>query len=542
MVLNNKGRPMIKIVLKAFYVGITMGIPLAAQIPITLTDNLPPSVNNAAKQFFRPIFNQQGSSCGNANGIGYNFTYEINYARNLSAATAGNQYPYCHTYHFLNGGNQDNGTSHMYVDALNIVKENGIPNVTDYGGFTNGYPTKWLSGYDLWYKAMQNRVDRIDTISLLDVAGLTRLKQWVFDHGNGSAHGGVANFGCSAQGWQLGTIASGVEAGKSIMTKYGTDPSGDHGQTVCGYNDSIRNDVNRDGKFTNNIDVTGDGKVDLADWEVGALYMANSWGTSFGNSGFYYCPYRLLALPMEQGGLMNGNRACIITVKTGYKPKMTLKASITHSQRNQIALSVGVATDQAATAPTITKTYKHQFNYAGGAFPMCGKNMAATIELGLDLTDLLDSIPGAAQAKFFLIIDSKGGSGTVNSLSLMDYSAETAPMETRSTQTNVPIAAKTYVSVASTLSTVVWQGIGPTKLRQPFAVRNVNGTIQVRLPVNGIQRVSLVDIRGKIHSFTVSETIAGWTALPQGLGAGIYAIGARTAHDGFWTGKVHILK
>ena len=288
---------------------IALGISgLLAQIPITLTPSLPASVDNKSKQFFRPMFSQQGESCGNANGIGFAFTYEMDCARNVSANSAANQYPYSHTYHFLNDGSQNNGTSHMYVDAFNIVRENGIPNVADYGGITSGFPTKWLSGYDLWYKAIQNRVDKIDTIGTLDTLGLRKVKQWVYDHGNGSPNGGVANFGCSAVGWQEGTIASGVEAGKTILTSYGISANGDHAQTICGYNDSIRNDVNKDGKFTKNVDVNNDGKVDLADWELGAFLVANSWGTIYFDGGFYYAPYRLFAMTMAQGGIMNSNR------------------------------------------------------------------------------------------------------------------------------------------------------------------------------------------------------------------------------------------
>ena len=515
------------------------GCGLYAQIPLTLTSTLPASVSNNTKQFFRPVFNQQGESCGNASGIGFAFTYEMDCARNVSAGITANQYPYCHTYHFLNGGSSNNGTSHMYVDALNIVRENGIPNVDDYGGFTNGFPTKWLSGYDLWYKAMQNRVDKIDTISMLDTDGLRKVKQWVFDHGNGSANGGVANFGCSALGWQEGSIKSGVETGKTIMTSYGTSVSGDHGQTICGYNDSIRNDVNNDGKFTNNVDVNGDGKVDMADWEVGAFLVANSWGTGYFDGGFYYAPYRLFAMTMAQGGLMNSNRVCIMTVKTSYKPKMTLKTSITHSQRSQIALSVGIAPDQAATTPTKTRTYKHQFNYAGGAYPMCGQNLSTTIELGLDVTDLLDSISGATQAKFFLIIDSKGGTGTVNSLSLLDYSSGAIPVETKSTQTNVNIVAKTYVSVAYSASLV--QSAKKPAGSPQVAVRRIRGIVQVQLPMKDGVRVSLFDITGRSLPVAISAASGGWTDIPRDVRPGMYVVDVRSASGVSWISKIKIL-
>jgi hypothetical protein len=512
---------------------------LYAQIPITLTPTLPVSVTNNTKQFFRPMFSQMGESCGNANGIGFAFTYEIDCARNVSASSTSNQYPYCHTYHFLNGGSDGNGTSHMYVDAMNIVRENGIPTVSDYGGFTDGFPTKWLSGYDLWYKAMQNRVDKIDSISVLDSAGLRKVKQWVYDHGNGSANGGVANFGCSAYGWQEGSIATGVEAGKTIMTKYGSEVSGDHGQTICGYNDSIKIDVNKDGKYTKNLDVNSDGKVDLSDWEVGAFLVANSWGTGYFDNGFYYAPYRLFAMTMAQGGIMNGNRACIMTVKPTYKPKMTFKASITHTLRNQIAISVGVAPNQNATTPTKTRTFKHQFNFAGGAYPMCGKGLSTTIEIGLDISDLLDSVSGSQTAVLFLIVDAKGSGGTVNSLSVMDYSSGGAPLEIKSTQTNVAISTKTYVSV--TITTPVKYFAQPG-FRHQAAVRSVRGVTQVRFPLNAIDRVSLSDLNGKIIRDESASLSSEWIALPRSLRPGMYFVNARSRKGESVTVKVRILK
>ncbi|MBN2036305.1 MAG: hypothetical protein JW768_06145 [Chitinispirillaceae bacterium] len=515
-----------------------IAVTVYSEIPITLTSRVPASVNNSTKQFFPPVVSQEGSSCGNANGIGYNFTYAMNRARNSAASTSANQYPYAFTYHFLNDGSSRNGTSHMYVDALNIVKENGIPSTADYGGASiSGY--KWLNGYDLWYRAMQNRVEEIDTINMLASDGLAKLKQWLYDHGEGSENGGVGNFGCGASGWQLSTIPSGHQSGRSIMVRYGA--TGDHGQTIVGYDDSVRYDFNRDGRFTNDVDQNNDGRVDLKDWEVGALYMANSWGTSFGDRGFYYCPYRHLANPASQGGIGNANRVCIIKARASYKPKMALKASITHPQRNQIALSVGVAPNQTAATPTIRRTFKHQFNYAGGALPMCGQNLSSTIEIGLDVSDLLDSIAGAREAKFFLIVTSRGGTGSVNSLSLMDYTAGSTARETRSTQSNVSIASTTYIGVATTLSTSVYPANSSHAAPRTATVRRSNGVIQVSVPLVCVRELSLIDMQGKTVALFRSDAPSPWIQLPCGLKTGMYIIKARTAEGMAWTGKIHIM-
>jgi hypothetical protein len=228
-----------------------------------------------------------------------------------------------------------------------------------------------------------------------------------------------------------------------------------------------------------------------------------------------------------------------MSVKPSYKPKMTLKTSITHSQRNQIALSVGVAPDQAATMPTKTRAFKHQFTYAGGAYPMCGQKLSTSIELGLDVTDLLDSISGATQAKFFLIVDSKGGTGTVNSLSLMDYSSAATPIETNSTQTNVGITTKTYVGV-SYVASLAQSAKNPAGHRL-VAVRRVRGVMQVRLPMSDGTKVSLFDMNGRSLPFTLSSTSTEWTDLPRNIRPGVYIVNARTASGVSWTGKAKIL-
>ena len=488
------------------------------KIPITLTDAMPSSVENGTKQFFRPLFEQQGQeTCGNANAIGYVFTYEIDWARNLAASASGNQYSYIYTYSFLNDGSEWNGSSHMYVDAMNIVKENGIPSVADWGGFTAGYPTKWISGYDYYYRGMQNRVEAIDSFYINDSIGLRKLKQWVFNHGNGSSDGGLALYAMSVFNWQFTKIASGPQSGQTIALLYGNQAQGDHTQTVIGYNDSVRYDFNKDGKFTN----TGG----MGNWEVGALHVANTWGVS-GDVGYtYWCPYRLLTLSQDNGGLRNGNRATIITVKKTYMPKIAFKVSITHSHRKEIALSVGAAPTQDASQPSKVRKFAHQFTYAGGDFPMCGQNASSTIELGLDVSDLVDSLAGASAAAFFLIVQSQGNNtGTVNSMSLMDYTSGVVH-EIKSTQTNVNIGAnaKTYVKVGMNITSAFLD-----KQQSPPAVglkvRRSRGVFQIRVPSSEAVRIEVITVGGEIKASFASAQGGGWISLPRRLSAGNYFV------------------
>ena len=116
---------------------------------------LPYTVDNTLQPYFRPLFNQSGLECGQASSIGMNFTYEINWARNLPANITQNQYATHFTYDFINGGS-DAGVS--YFETWEIVKRCGNPTVADYGGLSTGGASRWMTGYDKYYNAMHNRI------------------------------------------------------------------------------------------------------------------------------------------------------------------------------------------------------------------------------------------------------------------------------------------------------------------------------------------------------------------------------------------------
>ncbi len=88
---------------------------------------LPAIVDNSALPYLRPVFSQVGASCGQAASVGYNFTYEINHARNLPADTSLNQYPTHFAYNFDNTGYEYFGVS--YLNSFEILKKCGTMNV-----------------------------------------------------------------------------------------------------------------------------------------------------------------------------------------------------------------------------------------------------------------------------------------------------------------------------------------------------------------------------------------------------------------------------
>ncbi|MFZ4412356.1 MAG: T9SS type A sorting domain-containing protein [Bacteroidales bacterium] len=400
---------------------------------------LPSSLDNSLQPYFRPVTSQSGYECGQTAGIAFVFTYEVNRLRNLASNVAANQYPTHFSWNFLNDAYNYTGVS--FFDTWEITRTVGTPNVVDYGGALNtGGEKRWMNGYPAYYNGMKNRISGVYSIRCDTPEGLSVLRNWYNDHLDGSTIGGIACIYaqyCSPNA----TLPVGTpEAGKALISSWGSSPS--HAWTIAGYNDSIRFDYNNDGLYTNNIDINGDGVVDMKDWEIGGLKIVNGYaGTGWGNSGFSYMMYKSLAESIGNGGIWN-HSVFVVKAKQTQTPQLTMKVSMKHNKRNQIKVIVGVNQDQNATRPA-TRIEFPIFNFHGDAIGMQGDTTEAakTIEFGLDVTPLLSGINTAQTAKFFLEIVEKDpsalGSGFVNSLSLMDYTGTF--VETLCSTTNVAI-------------------------------------------------------------------------------------------------------
>jgi hypothetical protein len=418
---------------------------------------LPLAVDNSNHSYWREIFWQHGCSCGQASSEGYVFTYEINRKRDLDATLDENRYPYSFTYNFLNIGNSVCGAS--FLESQDIIREAGIPDLPTNGGLMTDNPMKaWLSGYDKYYNAMHNRINDVYGIHVGTPEGLNVLKQWLHNHLEGSQYGGMAFFYANHV-YNPEVIPDGTpEAGKHIITGFSNTS---HAMTIVGYNDEVRYDYNNDGQYTNDIDITGDGIVDMRDWEIGALIIANTYngGSSpivWADQGFCYVMYRTLAYHNSQGGFWD-KRAYVSDVKEAYAPLLTAKVNMTYDSRDKIKIMVGVSTDLTATFPEHVEEFPH-FRFQGDALYMQGGTTEAdkTIEFGLDISELLNYININQPAKYFLYIkeddNSNQGTGQVNSFSIIDYT--NGETEYISAQTNVAIVdnGNTLLSVESTVN------------------------------------------------------------------------------------------
>jgi hypothetical protein len=154
--------------------------------------NLPFMIDNSFNQYFRPIFNQVGGCCAQASGIAYTFTYEMAFRKNVSANNSYNQYPTHFTYNFLNNGNGSNGST--YFEGWDIIKKAGCPNIADFGGIVPVNIMSWMNGYNKYFNSMHNKTIEYFRIKVYTPEGLQTLKNYLYDHLEGAAVGGVVNF------------------------------------------------------------------------------------------------------------------------------------------------------------------------------------------------------------------------------------------------------------------------------------------------------------------------------------------------------------
>lgn len=388
--------------------------------------------NNGTSPYFPLIFNQAGPSCTSASMIGYMFSHEINSFRRADPSLDENIYP-THFAWLLYGQNSS---------IADIARENGIPNSVTYGGKRysllfgeqdwKDHDAGWMQGYEKWYSAMFNRIEKREdaVLSLQTEEGRETLKNWLWNHfgDNDFAAGGVASFDAAITGCVRENVpatannnANGV-TGLQCLMSWG--PQIDHQMTIVGYDDRIEFDFDGNGVY---------GEADKD--ERGAWIIANSWG-NWANKGFIYCPYKCAyQYTDENGNPRNPMYYHIYRLRKNHRPLRTIKLKMDFSRRSEIKLSVGASSDLNATAPEKTVPMHHFINAGAGLgnkedydTPMLGRWKDGMhdepMEFGYDLTTLTRNFDSDEPLKYFFIIESKAtatGTGRVYECAGINY-------------------------------------------------------------------------------------------------------------------------
>ncbi len=244
------------------------------------------------------------------------------------------------------------------------------------------------------------------------------LKHWINDHNSGEATGGLAKLGSVyANGVTYGEYPAGSpEAGKQFIHTWGT--SGPHAMTIVGYNNDVRFDYNNDGQYTDTIDINNDGKVNMWDWEIGAVKLANSWGplwpTQF-DEGYIYMPYNLFGTTTSGGPNF---KVLVCEAEASHETEITYKASVAHENRGKLGICPGygnTANDDEPVAWYNGRTFASQ----GGNYSMNGITNDP-LELAYDFSYWYGN---EDVGKIFMVIANAGGIFTAyfDYLSIIDY-------------------------------------------------------------------------------------------------------------------------
>ncbi|HKP94632.1 MAG TPA: hypothetical protein VJ385_02640 [Fibrobacteria bacterium] len=427
---------------------------------------LPASADNSKQPFFPPIgtWEQQGNSCANAQTVSVIYGYEAQRALNTPSSGDSPAYTYEYAYHFLNGGDAlDGGDGWMFVEAMDLLKQTGAATSADFGGLEWGNKFNgWMSGYDKYYRAMKVRASEYYKIDISNAAGDELVKQYLVDHGDGSPIGGNLVVQVRFQNVTRTTVN-----GKPVISAFQKNTPLNHAFAICGYDNAFNG---------------------------GSWLIHNTHG-----DGLYWVPYNLF----RAGGPIataQGTPVLFCRVRRDYAPKYTLKITLTHNQRGNIAVMTGFAASAAATVPAVTKDYAGAFNYSGGLFPMGGRAQSSTLEFGLDVTDFAPA-PVGGNARFFLHVISKGGTGRIDRVSLMDYTGA-AVREIPAAETNKTIAPNAVTTISIPLggsSGVPRDGTGAGRPPGPYLWGSrKDGSMRIPLPgpASGPVILAIRDFRG----------------------------------------------
>ncbi|MCG2760388.1 MAG: hypothetical protein L6407_04145, partial [Candidatus Delongbacteria bacterium] len=393
--------------------------------------------------YFRPVFDQGGyGNCVHAAVIGYAFTYEINWLRKIQtpATEIENQYPINYSYNYWWWGTDGSSIGTEMHTAFDTAIEYGIPSSVIWeevtGDSLTGNAIQWMSGYDKYYNAMNNRgLERVQFSDLSDPTNnfqnFNDLKIYLANHGIGDIVGGLAVFAFDMENARFRKIPPEYYMGEKAII-FSTDNDFDHAMTIVGYDDNVAYDFvveyytddtglshkippsNEEWKWDSENHCIIKTPKPMTEWEVGALKIANSWGEGWYHKideGFIYLPYRLVA----QG--KTSEVSAIVPVNDNTFPEtqivdLTYKVSLSHDLRNKMANSIAMTVDPNSELgdPYVPeKQFITSQAKKGGPYPMQGIN-SNPIEFGLDVTEFYrDEFKSPSDLyypkKYFFIID-----------------------------------------------------------------------------------------------------------------------------------------
>lgn len=395
--------------------------------------NLPSNVDNSATKYFPEIGNQGGlNSCSSWATTYYNMTYmtalKNNYSvkdssgKNISSKVFSPRW----TYSLVNNGHNSGTTA---SENLEILKSHGAASLKSFpyigdGANTDSYRA-WPTDKNIWKESTQftikdyglidaNPKNESTYITSNDDSDLNMIKMAL-------TNGYLLNFYSYAYDPIVTKIkdnpsstADNMYINESVITA--VSKRGAHELTIVGYNDDIWVDINNN----NNID----------NGELGAFKIANSWGKSSYNNGFYWLAYDSLNSissvehfdsSINRGSSINGGLVEFLIPETIKKPSNLLEITIDHNYRNDILVEIGIYDNGR-----FKSIFYPIFSRNGGEFSFSGdnKNEEATFYINLDYITKMLGLKISDKSEFGIILSDSNSNDnplTIKNVSLVNY-------------------------------------------------------------------------------------------------------------------------
>jgi outer membrane protein assembly factor BamB len=304
----------------------------------------PPSIDHSADM--PPVGNQGGQGSCVAWGVGYYYkTYHEWVERQWSLSDQNHQCSPAFMYNLINGG-ADHGAN--FSDACKVLTEHGCA-PWSYFPYTQGNCTNWPSE-SAWFNALPFRSEQAYFVDCSDDEGILTLKQHLADGDNAVLGINVyANF----------DNINNFDTTYCVADKYGSNRGG-HAVCIVGYDDNK---------------ITNDGP--------GAFRLVNSWGTGWGNQGYWWMSY----VAVKDVDLSH-RQACYTTDRIGYIPSLTLRIKVSHPKREWTRVFLGMG---STSDPVWTKQFFYWSMSAWQPHPFPNNNIVLDISDGIDYFNAYDT-------------------------------------------------------------------------------------------------------------------------------------------------------
>ncbi len=424
---------------------------------------IPASLDNSVLAAAPPIGNQGSeNSCVAFATTYYQASHEICLARGCDNKTSNtNILSPKWTYNMINGGVDDGS---WFADAFALLEKNGAATLSQLPYFAGDYRS-WDTNAADWRSALTYRMNPSQYMSgVSSAAGLANLKQAL-------ANGHVLTFSTYVSSWQFTQVKADPAvpspyAGQYVMS-YMNGTSGAHAMTIVGYDDTVWTDLN------------GNGVVDPG--EKGALKVANSWGTGWGNSGYIWVAYdALLATTAVAGGPVSSTRqgalwsdiAYTILAKSSYTPRLIAEFTVNHLTRNQMTLQGGASATTSSTPTAYAGT--GAFISQGGPYAFDGTTTAVDASFVLDLSDVVPSTPASMNYYLGLSDSVTGNPLTLKSAKLVNLGLNQEVLASTTLPLSADGASK-YVAIPYSYS----DGNTPPVAQISATAQSLNGGLNV---------------------------------------------------------------